>query len=309
MAVFCSTIIPTIGRPSLQRAVNSVLDQTLTSVDFEVIIVNDTGQPLLDFGFLPSERVRFIHTQQREKCFARNTGAAIARGKYLHFLDDDDWILPNALETFWELTQRNEKDKVFYGGVKLVDTTGNCLGELNLSRSGNCYTQLVAGSLILSLGLLVETEAFFSVGGFNSKFRVTEDTDLWRRLAYRYNFVNTSVNVACALKGEGWNTSANYTDAVENNRLSRDMALSVAGAFGRLRNSASTGYWQGRIVQAYLASTRWNIQKKQPFTAISRFIFGMLGFVLAGRNVFSVDFWRAMRDTQVPYTQDRVLGR
>ena len=44
--MFSSTIIATIARPTLSRAVCSVLDQILDTDDFEVIVVNDTGQPL-----------------------------------------------------------------------------------------------------------------------------------------------------------------------------------------------------------------------------------------------------------------------
>ena len=46
MAVLISTIIPTIGRETLTRAVKSVLDQQLTSAEFEVIVVNDSGVTL-----------------------------------------------------------------------------------------------------------------------------------------------------------------------------------------------------------------------------------------------------------------------
>jgi glycosyltransferase involved in cell wall biosynthesis len=86
MDAFCSTIIPTINRSTLSRAVYSVLDQAFTGADFEVIVVNDSGQPLPDMDWQHSERVRVITTQRRERSVARNTGAAIARGKYLHFL-------------------------------------------------------------------------------------------------------------------------------------------------------------------------------------------------------------------------------
>ena len=44
--VFSSTIIPTVDRPTLGRAVLSVLDQEFAEADFEVIVVNDSGAPL-----------------------------------------------------------------------------------------------------------------------------------------------------------------------------------------------------------------------------------------------------------------------
>ena len=48
--VFSSTIIATIGRPTLSRAVGSVLGQT-SDAEFEVIVVNDSGRPLAGFDW------------------------------------------------------------------------------------------------------------------------------------------------------------------------------------------------------------------------------------------------------------------
>jgi len=56
-----------------------------TADDFEVIIVNDSGQPLPEADWQKSKRVRIINTNRRERSVARNAGAAIARGRYLHF--------------------------------------------------------------------------------------------------------------------------------------------------------------------------------------------------------------------------------
>ena len=39
--MFISTIIPTIGRPTLSMAIQSVLDQGLALDEFEIIVVND----------------------------------------------------------------------------------------------------------------------------------------------------------------------------------------------------------------------------------------------------------------------------
>jgi len=44
--MFSSTIIPTVNRATLAKAVCSVLDQSFSNADFEVIVVNDSGQLL-----------------------------------------------------------------------------------------------------------------------------------------------------------------------------------------------------------------------------------------------------------------------
>ena len=164
--MFCSTIIPTIGRPELSRAVNSVLSQEFTADEFEIIVVNDSDKPLDQADWQQSERVQLFHTKQHERSIARNTGAAIARGRYLHFLDDDDWLLPNALENLWHLA--NSSDAVWlYGGTQLVDRNGKSIIKLHQGISGNGFIQVLAGEHIHLQASLIEAVTFFAVGGFN----------------------------------------------------------------------------------------------------------------------------------------------
>src|SRR5689334_17368690 len=101
MTFLISTIIPTIGRATLSQAVQSVIDQQCANVEFEIIVVNDSGQPLPKMSWMEAPTVQILNTNHWERSVARNAGAAIARGKYLHFLDDDDLLLPNAFTLFW----------------------------------------------------------------------------------------------------------------------------------------------------------------------------------------------------------------
>lgn len=305
--MFCSTIIPTIGRETLSKSVESVLNQTITTVDFEVIVVNDSGQPLPAADWQQSDRVRIIHTNRRKLSIARNTGAAIARGQYLHFLDDDDWLLPDALENFWGLSCRAPNAAWLYGGVRFVDETGKNLGELNLGMDGNCYIQLVAGSWIPAQVSLIKSKVFFEVGGFNPLFGPTEEIDLGRRIALHGELVHLPNVVASMLRGAGWETAMDYEVAVNISRISRETLLDEPGTFSRARGSATTNYWRGRILKAYLASIRWNWQQRRIATVVSRAVYGSLGFLLAGPSVFYPDYWQAVIDTQVPCTQARAL--
>jgi glycosyltransferase involved in cell wall biosynthesis len=291
--MFCSTIIPTINRSTLSRAVSSVLDQSFTADDFEVIVVNDSGQPLLEADWQKSERVRVINTQRRERSVARNTGAAVARGRYLHFLDDDDWILPGALESFWTLAQQAGDAAWLYGSSQLVDREGNPLIQLHHNLNGNCFIQVMAGEWIPLQASLIEAKAFFAVGGFNPLISGPEDIDLCRRIVLHTNVANIPTIVACIGMGTEKSTT-NQAHARLYGRWAREKILSEPGVFTRMRTSANNSYWYGRIVRAYLTSTVWNLQYKCIFTAASRVVFDLMSFILAGRRLFSPSFWRAI---------------
>jgi glycosyltransferase involved in cell wall biosynthesis len=83
--MFCSTVIPTIGRSTLSRAVKSVLDQEVDPEQFEVIVVNDSGSPLPEEDWQKSERVTIKSTNQHNRTVARNAVAAIAKGGSINF--------------------------------------------------------------------------------------------------------------------------------------------------------------------------------------------------------------------------------
>ncbi|MGD2156274.1 MAG: glycosyltransferase family A protein [Anaerolineales bacterium] len=295
--MFISTIIPTIGRPSLSRAVESVLEQKCSVGGFEVIVVNDSGERLPEASWQHSERVRVISTNRHNRSVARNAGAAIARGKYLHFLDDDDWMLPGAFESFWKLTNSSQATWL-YGAFRLVDNSGKTITEIYPGEIGNCFIQLIAWEWLPLQASIIDSKAFFAVGGFASLYSLLggfEDIDLSRQIAGYYDIDRTNMVVACIRAGDQGSTT-NYTDMFEQNRQSREKALSLPGAFKRIKASARSSlsrseYWYGKITYYYLASIRWHLQRKRLFAAVSRSVYALVSFTTAGRYLLSTDFW------------------
>jgi len=232
-----------------------------------------------------------LNTNRRERSVARNVGAAIAKGEYLHFLDDDDWLLPDALKEFWRLAKASEDAAWLYGGAQLIDVNNNQKLTLHLGLNGNCFAQTMAGEWIPLQASLIKTDFFTAVGGFNPLATPGEDSDLCRRVSLRGNLAYVPTTVAALLRGG--ESSTDYTLSLNASRREREKILSETGVFMRLYKSANSSYWHGRIVHIYLVSTVWNLQHGQIFTAISRLISGLASFVLVGRYLFVPEFWRA----------------
>ena len=290
--MFSSTIIPTIGRPKLNDAVQSVLEQSFSAEPFEIIVVNDSGRPLPKAAWQQDPRAKILHTIQRERCVARNLGAAAARGKFLHFLDDDDWLLPDGLQTLYELAQGSSAD-IIYGGTQLVDRQRQPIIQLDHNLHGNCFVQTMAGEWIPPLSSLFRTEAFMAVGGYDPLTLVSEDVDLVRRLTLNGSLRGTSMLVAAAEFGDEGSSSQQHKRAFYSHRA-RERILSEPGVFARLRDSAETSYWHGRIVRLYVTSALYNIKQRQPANTISRFLHAVGATVAAIRHVFSADFYFAI---------------
>jgi glycosyltransferase involved in cell wall biosynthesis len=290
MEVFCSTIIPTINRPTLSRAVQSVREQAFEAADFEVIVVNDSGRVLPHADWQHSKRVRVINTNRHERSVARNAGAAIARGKYLHFLDDDDVLLPGALAAFWKLHYEANHADWLYGSYQTVDNLGNLIEEIHPGISGNIFALLVASEGIPIQASLLNTRQFFNAGAFDPTVTGVEDRDLGRRMALSSTVAYTPAMIAQIRIGEDGSTTR-WAILAEDDRQTREKALNSQDAFARLQASANSRYWRGRVSRAYLGSTLWNLRRKKVFTAASRVA---MGLSFAGWNTFSPSFWRGL---------------
>lgn len=96
-----SVIIPVYNvEKYLSSCLDSVLNQTYQ--DFEIICVNDgstdgSGKILSQYASKDS-RIKVLTQTNRGQSVARNKGLDIAKGKYVHFLDSDDFIHPQTFE-------------------------------------------------------------------------------------------------------------------------------------------------------------------------------------------------------------------
>ena len=91
-----SIIVPVYKVPEqyLRQCIDSLTSQTLEKI--EIILVDD-GSPdqcgkVCDEYAKQDERIRVLHKKNEGVCSARNEGINLATGKYLSFLDGDDWI-------------------------------------------------------------------------------------------------------------------------------------------------------------------------------------------------------------------------
>ena len=297
--LFCTTIIPTIGRPSLNRAVESVLAEISTVPDWKIIVVNDSCRPLPPEGWQLSEQVQIMATSQRNRSVARNCGAAVASSQYFHFLDDDDWLEPGAIAALRELA-RDSQASWLYGAFRLVDNQGKTLAEIQPSLSGNCFVQVMASEWLPLQASLIRADAFWAVGGFaplHSLLGGYEDIDLLRMIAYEGEISGTQQIVSNIRSGDQSSTT-DYANMNNQNRQSREKLLAAPQALSRLRRAVmetnNTAYWHGRIFYYYLASIIWNWHQGRLWLSISRTVHALTSAALAGPAILSPSFWQAL---------------
>ncbi len=101
----------------LRECLDSILAQTFS--DWECILVDD-GSPdecprICDEYTTRDPRFRVIHQKNGGLSAARNSGLREARGKYIGFVDSDDWIAPQMFERLYQLITEYGTDMVQVG--------------------------------------------------------------------------------------------------------------------------------------------------------------------------------------------------
>ena len=148
-------IIPVYNvEPYLARCLDSVISQTLR--DLDIILIDDGSTDrsgaICDEYAARDDRVRVLHTPNQGVSAARNSGILLSMGspgKYLTFIDSDDWIEPDMCAVLLELITRSGADVVTGGELcEFPDETVSCL------QPDAQYDSLTAVKLLLQRKLL-----------------------------------------------------------------------------------------------------------------------------------------------------------
>ncbi|MEO1013292.1 MAG: glycosyltransferase [Bacteroidota bacterium] len=98
----------------LPECIDSLLNQNMDSADYEVIVVNDESKDsTLEIARKYAEKfpnVKIIDKKNAGVGAARNSGLDIASGKYIYFLDPDDYLARNVIPRLLEIMEMNNLD-------------------------------------------------------------------------------------------------------------------------------------------------------------------------------------------------------
>lgn len=183
---FFSIIIPTYNRAHLiEKTLRSVLAQT--DGDFECIVVDDgsTDNSREVVEALGDTRFSYFWKENEERGAARNYGALQATGKWVNFVDSDDYLYPHHLEIARKNAEKHGEACLFHLGydIKVDDKV--------VTERTNYPTQvndLIMKKWTLSCnGVFVPREITLQYPfEEDRRLAATEDSLMWLRLAARY---------------------------------------------------------------------------------------------------------------------------
>lgn len=186
---FVSVIIPTFNRSSvIIRAINSVLNQS--NKDFELIVVDDGSTDeteLILSPFIKAGIIKYFKHQNLGVSATRNFGVSQASGEWLSFLDSDDEWLPHKLQEQIDFLQKNLSFNIVYG-QEIWLRNGERVNQraIHQKYGGWIFDKCVQQCLIAPSSVIVKTNVFHEMGGFDQDFTVCEDYDLWLKISSLY---------------------------------------------------------------------------------------------------------------------------
>ena len=202
-----SVVIPAYNVEEwLGDAIASALKQTVAPL--ETIVVDDgsadgTSGVAHRFG----ERVRYCYQKNAGAAAARNRGIHEAQGKWIAFLDADDWWAPERLAAGLEVLRRHPELPWVAGSYYRVYADGTRVrfprspAYLELLRDDcyfpNLYDAYAVGLLFHTSTMLVRKDVLVEAGMFDTGLCVCEDDDLWFRIADKHpaiGYVNRPVS-------------------------------------------------------------------------------------------------------------------
>ena len=155
--ILLSIIVPVYNvEPFLRKCVESLEQQDLAAERYEVILVNDgstdhSGEICTELA-KQYENIKVIEQENQGVSAARNTGMDAARGKYMMFVDSDDYIEPDVIGRVLEVAERNQAELCFF-----LAEAFNEHASWPTVRQPFAYDQLYTGEYITLHGMKVST--------------------------------------------------------------------------------------------------------------------------------------------------------
>ncbi|MGE0484956.1 MAG: glycosyltransferase family 2 protein [Gammaproteobacteria bacterium] len=183
-----SVVIRNFNRAAtLPRAIDSVLAQNWQ--DFELLVVDDASTDnsvdLVRTNYGGDPRVELVELLRNGgAAAAANAGIHAARGRYVAFLDSDDSWLPEYLQTHVGALEANPRAVMTYSSFVQVWAHYHLERLVRAHASRDQRLDMLLGGFVYSQSMTVARRtALLEFGGFDPRYRISHDYELWLRLA------------------------------------------------------------------------------------------------------------------------------
>ena len=312
MLVNVSVIIPVYNvEQYLRQCLDSVINQTYK--DIEIIIVNDCSPDnslqIIEEYRQKDDRIVLINLEKNVGLgFSRNEGMKVAKGKYITFVDSDDWITEDYVEVLYKTIEKYKYDVIspdFYEYDNITqkiseskhpkDFYNISISTIDIKQKLLCCEHMHYARKIYKLQFLKDNDIIFKINKFEdtlfiweiilktNKFMFINNKIYYYRvnrkdsiMANQHSEFLNNMNLFYALKDLIYNDDNNkkYFDSVLNffimNRF-LDFAWRNSKFFNSLYTKFKEQYLNDKKIEFYYPNTLKNFIKVKIFQYVLRF--------------------------------------
>ena len=224
----------------LKKAISSVLRQDFEN--WELIIIDDASNDdtaKVAKSFLSSQITYLKNIKNLHKGATRNNGIKIAKGKFITFLDDDDYFLENHLsEIYKHIKQSKEKKALYYTNIRYLKDEKETIRSLPTIRQNQNklefvlqpWTAIGAPQAVIANSILKKEK-------FDESIEIGQDTELFLRIADKYDLIHIQTDTYVALYHDDNSANLKYNTGLKrllgikkifnNNPLSKQISFKL----------------------------------------------------------------------------------
>lgn len=220
-----SIIIPIYNvEKYIKECIDSVVKQSYKNI--EIILIDDGSKDnsgkICDYYSNKYKQIRVIHKHNEGVSIARNIGIELSAGKYITFIDADDFVEPNYIEILYKQCIGKNADLSICGAndidndKKIIKTSIKYAKTLNSKEAmkellnEKYYTGVVWGKMY-------KRDLFKNIK-FNKEIKIAEDLDVLYKIIDKCNLINidTSKKLYYYRIRKNSATTVNYNDDWKN---------------------------------------------------------------------------------------------
>ena len=180
-----SIICRTLDRPELQQALQSIASQDYPNI--EIVLVDAAGNRTLDSAAAGGRPLELVTTGAAlSRSQAANAGLEAAHGKYIQFLDDDDWIDSNHVSQLVSALESSDESAAAYSSTRKTNAACDSLDYV--FREDFDPILLMRDNFIPIRAILFDSALLEFGCRFDEAFDIYEDWDFWIQLSQHTNF-------------------------------------------------------------------------------------------------------------------------
>jgi|SRR6056300_1229451 glycosyltransferase involved in cell wall biosynthesis len=174
MKPFYSIVIAVYNRENhIGKAIDSLLIQSFEN--WEAIVVDDgSTDGTIDYinSYKDESRISIVKLDENQGvAIARNKGIERVNGKYLTFLDSDDWFKHNHLESRYEILKNGNID-LLHGGVEII-------GEQTVPDKNDTSKNIDLSDCVIGGTFFINMKTSNKLAKFDNSIQYSEDSDMF----------------------------------------------------------------------------------------------------------------------------------